>query len=67
VFITFDENEDVANNSDRAHIYSSGKEGYKVVKTREPGGTPFGESLRNAFLHTGTKVDPLSECSFSWP
>ena len=42
------------------HIYL-GKKGYKVVKTREPGGTPFGESLRDAFLHASTKVDSLAE------
>ncbi len=32
-----------------------------VTKTREPGGTTFGESLRDAFLHAGTKIDPLAE------
>jgi dTMP kinase len=37
------------------------KRGHKVIKTREPGGTPFGESLRNAFLHAKVKVYPLSE------
>ncbi len=37
------------------------KKGYMVTKTREPGGTTFGESLRDAFLHAGTKIDPLAE------
>ena len=37
------------------------KKGHKVIKTREPGGTPFGESLRNVFLHAKMKVYPLSE------
>jgi dTMP kinase len=37
------------------------RKGHKVIRTREPGGTPFGESLRNAFLHAKMKVYPLSE------
>lgn len=37
------------------------KKRYMVTKTREPGGTPFGESLRDAFLHASAKVDPLAE------
>lgn len=35
--------------------------GHTVIKTREPGGTAFGESLRNTFLHAKMKVYPLSE------
>lgn len=42
------------------HEYLTDK-GYKVIKTREPGGTPFGESLRQIFLHERTHVNPLSE------
>ena len=49
------------NYPDRTPVYLSGKRGHKVIKTREPGGTAFGESLRNAFLHTKMKVYPLSE------
>ncbi len=33
----------------------------KVIKTREPGGTPFGEILRKVFLHENVEVYPLSE------
>jgi len=42
------------------YTYLEGK-GHRVIKTREPGGTAFGESLRNAFLHAKMKVYPLSE------
>jgi dTMP kinase len=42
------------------HIYLENS-GHRVIKTREPGGTAFGESLRNAFLHAKMQVYPLSE------
>jgi dTMP kinase len=35
--------------------------GYRVVATREPGGTPLGESLRKVLLRKDLKVFPLSE------
>jgi dTMP kinase len=35
--------------------------GYKIIKTREPGGTAFGEALRKVFLHENVEVYPLSE------
>jgi dTMP kinase len=35
--------------------------GYDVVRTREPGGTPFGEALRKVSLQHGFQVFPLSE------
>ena len=35
--------------------------GYQVVKTREPGGTPLGEALRKVLLQKGLSVLPLSE------
>ena len=40
--------------------YLTGK-GYEVVKTREPGGTVFGEALRKIFLQTSMPASPLSE------
>ena len=40
--------------------YLAGK-GYGVVKTREPGGTRFGEALREVLLRPGMDVDSLSE------
>ncbi len=35
--------------------------GYDFVRTREPGGTPFGEALRKVALRHGFNVVPLSE------
>jgi dTMP kinase len=35
--------------------------GYKTVKTREPGGTAFGEALRKSLLQPDIHVFPLSE------
>lgn len=40
------------------------KRGYTVVRTREPGGTPFGEELRKIVL--GTKVDSVTEALLFW-
>ena len=38
------------------------KLGYKVVKTREPGGTPISEAIRNVILDTkNTNLDPRAE------
>jgi dTMP kinase len=36
-------------------------QGYSVVKTREPGGTGFGEALRELLLQKGMNVGPLCE------
>ncbi len=36
-------------------------QGYPVVKTREPGGTGFGEALRKLLLKKGMSVGPLCE------
>jgi len=35
--------------------------GYKTIKTREPGGTDFGEALRKSLLQPDMHVFPLSE------
>lgn len=35
--------------------------GYKVSKFREPGGTVFGEQLRQAILDSKEKLDPIAE------
>jgi dTMP kinase len=37
------------------------RKGYRVIKTREPGGTLFGEALRGVALKTNINVFPLSE------
>lgn len=38
------------------------KEGYKLVLTREPGGTPIAEEIRNVILDkANTKMDPRTE------
>ncbi len=35
--------------------------GHALVLTREPGGTPFGDRMRAAFVTPGAAVDPLAE------
>lgn len=37
------------------------KKGYKVVVTREPGGTAFGEALRKVVLKRNERIVPLAE------
>jgi len=36
--------------------------GFQVLVLREPGGTVFGEKLREAILHSETPLHPLAEC-----
>ena len=37
------------------------REGYSVIHTREPGGTPFAEALRKLILNTAFQIHPLTE------
>ena len=37
------------------------KKGFKVLRTREPGGTVLAESIRNILLNPGSNLTPLSE------
>ena len=62
MFITFEGIEGCGKTTqiELLYTYLQGK-GHSVIKTREPGGTAFGESLRSSFLNTATKVYPLSE------
>ena len=34
---------------------------FNTISLREPGGTIFGENLRNAILNSETKLDPVAE------
>ena len=62
MFITFEGIEGCGKTTQIELLYTCLEEkGHRVVKTREPGGTAFGESLRKAFLNTKMKVYPLSE------
>ena len=52
MFITFEGIEGCGKTTQIELLYTYlERSGHKVIKTREPGGTAFGESLRNAFLH----------------
>ena len=38
------------------------EKGYQIVRTREPGGTPIAEQIRNVILDkANTKMDPRTE------
>lgn len=37
------------------------KKNFRVLVLREPGGTPFGEKMRQAILETKTEITPLAE------
>ncbi len=38
------------------------EKGYRTLVLREPGGTEFGERLRDAILNSKVSLDPLAEC-----
>lgn len=38
------------------------QKGYRTLTLREPGGTTFGEKLREAILQSSTPLHPLAEC-----
>jgi dTMP kinase len=42
-------------------IAELGQRGVALVATREPGGTPFGNLLRAAFVNPNVAVDPIAE------
>ena len=62
-FITFEGGEGSGNSTDMKDVAARlTKEGYKLVLTREPGGTPIAEEIRNVILDKdNTKMDPRTE------
>ncbi len=62
MLITFEGIEGSGKTTQIELLYNHLKEkGYEVIKTREPGGTTFGEALRRIFLHENLNILPLSE------
>jgi dTMP kinase len=62
MLITFEGIEGSGKSTQIALLYNYLKEkGFDVVKTREPGGTVFGEDLRKVFLQQDVHIFPLSE------
>jgi dTMP kinase len=45
----------------RLKKYLEEEKNFRVLVLREPGGTPFGEKLRQAILETKTEISPLAE------
>ncbi len=62
MLITFEGIEGCGKSTQIGLLYEQLKsEGHDVVKTREPGGTEFGEALRKTLLRKDMNVYPLSE------
>jgi len=62
MFITFEGIEGSGKSTQIDLLYSYLVEkGYDVLKTREPGGTPLGESVREILIKKGRDINPLSE------
>ena len=63
LFITLEGPEGSGKSSVMSVIYDRLiKDGYEIVKTREPGGTPIGEQIRNVILDKdNTAMDPRTE------
>ncbi len=62
MFITFEGIEGCGKTTQIELLFTYLKnKGHKVIRTREPGGTPFGEELREAFLRTESKVSSMCE------
>ena len=64
LFITLEGPEGSGKSSVMEKVYERlWSEGYEIVKTREPGGTPIGEQIRNVILNQdNTKMDIRTEC-----
>lgn len=63
MFITFEGGEGSGKSTAIKHVVEAlAKEGYQIVLTREPGGTPISEEIRNVILDKkNTAMDPKTE------
>ena len=63
MFITFEGGEGSGKSTAIKHVVEAlTKEGYQIVLTREPGGTPISEEIRNVILDKkNTAMDPKTE------
>lgn len=62
MFITFEGIDGCGKSTQSERLYKNLKKmGYKVLLTREPGGTKVAEEIRNILLHEDNAMDPLTE------